>query len=427
MSKFQIILLGIFGFFIIAGVFIFSTSRGSSTGTARLTMWGPVSSFALGPITQAPEFKTAGITLTYVEKPAATFVTDLTEALAEGRGPDMVIFTQDQLWQLHNKLALIPFSSVSLNDYSSSFIDEANLFATSNGLYALPLVVDPMVLYSNKDLLNNAGLAVPLKYWDQIYTYISSLTQKDAAGNITQSTIALGEARNIPHYKDILTLLMLQAGTPITAYQGGELHSQLLNRYNFPSVPSDSALDFYTQFANPAKPFYSWNRSLTDALTSFLSGDSAFYLGFASEEQSLRSKNPNLNIGVSAVPQSRVAAKSTTFATLYGIGIVKNSPGAASAMTAAGLLVSQTNNNALAKTLGLAPARRDLLASKPSDGVQALYYDAAIQAQGWIDPNPTKTKQAFADLIDAVTSGREQIGVALGDTDDTLDTLINAQ
>jgi len=48
MTKFQIILMGIFGVFIIGGVIIFSAYKGSSKPAATVTMWGtiPASTFA---------------------------------------------------------------------------------------------------------------------------------------------------------------------------------------------------------------------------------------------------------------------------------------------------------------------------------------------------------------------------------------------
>src|SRR6185312_12397481 len=426
MSKFQIILLAIFGVAIVGAVLVFSLARGGSSASVSLVVWGPFSSSDFSNFAQASGLSSnKTFTIKYIEEPAADFDADYTEALAEGKGPDLVILSQDQFWQERNKLIVNPYSSVSQNDFVSTFIPEGNLFAVSTGVYALPLVVDPMVLYSNSDLLNAAAIAEPPQYWDEIYNYTDKLTQKDAAGNITQSTIALGGTTNIPHAKDILSLLMLQAGTAIADIQNGALTSELQNSYGLTEDPATSALDFYTQFSNSQKPFYSWNPALPSAQTDFISGNSAFYLGYASEMPILKAKNPNLTVGVSAVPQSRVSNKVVTFGTLYGIALAKSAVNPTAALTAAITVVSSASDASLAQTLGLAPARRDLLSQAAPDGVSQVFYNAALQAKGWIDPNPSKTASLFGDMIDSVTSGRARTDEAIGTANDELNALSN--
>jgi ABC-type glycerol-3-phosphate transport system substrate-binding protein len=424
MSKFQIILLGVFGFFILCAVLIFALARGSGSVQASLTIWGPFSPSDFGNSITATGLTSQGYSVAYTQTNPATFDTDFTSALAENRGPDLIVVAQNSFWQEKAKLSLIPYTSINQADYQNAFTEEGSLFTTPNGLYALPLIVDPLVLYSNQDLLDTAAIATPLKYWDEIYSYVDKLTQKDGAGNITQSALALGEAKNIPHAKEILSLLMLQAGTPITEYVNGGLSGALLNTYNLPTLPADAALDFYTQFANPAKPFYSWNRSLTDAETNFISGDSAFYIGFGSEYADLKQKNPNLNISVSPVPQSRASGKNLTFATMYGIAVVKNSPNQQAALAVATALIGQPSVAALSKATGLPPARRDLLSSRPSDAVNTVLYTAALQSRGWIDPNSDKTRTLFTNLIESVTSGRANISTALSSANNSLNSSI---
>jgi ABC-type glycerol-3-phosphate transport system substrate-binding protein len=414
MSKFQIILLCVFGAFILIGVGVFSFTKGSKTATVNVNIWGMLPLSAVqDSITDSGLAKDQTFAMNYTEVDPADFDSKFTEAIAEGHGPDLVIITQDELWQERNKLGLIPFTTLNLADFDSTYVDEGDLFTSSSGIYGFPLLVDPMMLYTNRDLLNGAAIAQAPAFWDQFYDYANKLTIKDQAGNIKQSLIALGEAANIPHAKDILSLLMLQAGTPIIDNSEGHQTPELTNAYNLSEAPGVAALDFYTQFANPQKPFYSWNRSLTSAQTNFTSGDSALYLGFASELPLLQAKNPNINIGVTQVPQSRVTGHALTFGNMYAVSVVRTSLNLTAAFTDAEKLASSASIAALAKTSGLAPARRDLLAQRPSDGVAALSYDAAIQSKAWPDPDPTQTDQIFSDMITTVTSGRALPGTAL--------------
>jgi len=423
MSKFQIVLLVVFGVFIVVAVILFSRNRGGSLQGVNLTIWGTLSAYDFNNLLATSGIEAEGaVTLDYVEKSPSTLSTEFTEALAVGRGPDLIILPVENLLKEKNKLLLIPNESVRPADFVSTFIKEGELFETSLGTYALPMYVDPMVMYWNRDILTKASLAVPPVYWDQIYTYITKLNVRDGAGNITQTAMALGEAKNIPHVKEIMSLLMLQAGTPVVSYVGDTLRSVVLESNGSAQTPSLAALEFYTQFANPQKTYYSWNRSLTEAPTNFTSGKSAMYLGFASELPLLKAKNPTMDIAVSPVPQSRASNKSLTFGKLYGVAITRGAKNVGAALDGALALVSKNASQTLSSATPLIPARRDLLSEPPTDPFGFTFYGAALQSAGWLDPDPIKTSKLFVDMVESVTSGRSRVDVAVG----TLNTALNA-
>ena len=425
MSKFQIILLAIFGVFIIIAVAVFSLYRGSSANNITVTVWGDISSYDFGLLLNTPAFtQDRTVSIRYTEKSTDSLEQEFTEALARGIGPDLIIIAQDKFWKEKPKLLVIPYRNVSERDFKATFVEEGELFLDQEGIYALPLSIDPLVLYYNRDLLSAAGQARPIAYWDEIYAAASSLSKRDAAGNLTQSAIALGEARNITNAKDIVSLLLLQAGTPITGMVGLELRSQLAANFNLPVTPAQSAFDFYTQFSNQSKSFYSWNRSLINAQTHFTSGDSAYYLGFASELHTLRSKNPTLNFGVALVPQSRVSGKTITFGRVRGVAISRGSKNPSAALTLATKRVSKEAASSLTEILTLPPARRDLLSEKPTDAVFSVFYDAALQSRGWLDPDADATKVIFHEAIESITSGRARTLEAINSANRSLEAII---
>ncbi|KKQ83300.1 MAG: Extracellular solute-binding protein family 1 [Parcubacteria group bacterium GW2011_GWB1_38_8] len=425
MSNFQIILLVLFGVFIVVAVAAFSLYRGSSATDVKIVVWGDISSFDFEHLLSIPVFsQDQTVSVAYVEKSSNTIESEFTEALAQGIGPDLIILTQDKFLKEKPKLVPIPYESISERDFKNTFIEEGELFLGEDGIYALPLSIDPLVLYYNRDLLSNAGQARPIMYWDEIYAAALNLSKKDAAGNLVSSVLALGEARNIPHAKDILSLLLLQAGTPITEFSGSTLRSQLINNFNLPISPSQAAFDFYTQFSNQTKAFYSWNRSLIDAQTHFTSGDSAYYLGFASELKALRNKNPTLNFSVSLVPQSRVSGKIITFGSLRGVAISRGSRNTAAALTVATKLVSKEVALFLSQELLLPPARRDLLSQKPTDTAMSVFYNAALQSRGWLDPDTLATNIIFREAIESITSGRARTVEAINKADREIEALI---
>jgi ABC-type glycerol-3-phosphate transport system substrate-binding protein len=344
--------------------------------------------------------------------------------LATGTGPDLIILPLDKFWQNRNKLAPIPYSSISQRTFQNTFIEEGELYFSPDGVYGLPVTVDPLVLYYNRDLLSKAGIASPISFWDEIYTASLKLTEKDGAGNIKKSTIALGEATNIPNYKGILSLLMLQAGTPITQMINQELNASIAGSFNQAVAPADAALDFYTQFSNPSKTYYSWNRSMLPANTNFASGDSAYYIGYASELRTLRSKNPTLNIGVAKVPQSRSSGNVLTFAQMRAISISRGTSNPVPALNAALKFVANDFETTISQRLLLPSPRRDILSLGTQDAVLSVFYDSALISKGWIDPESVSSSQIFREMIESVTSGRARTYEATSAANNELNALI---
>ena len=414
MSKFQLILLGIFGVFILIAVGVLSIYRGGSSASATVLLWGDIPSHDFQIfLNNSLLNQDRSLTIVYEEKSGESITAEFTEALARGTGPDLIILTDDNLWRERDKILLVPSRSISERDFKNTFVEGGEIFLTTEGVYALPLNIDPLVLYYNRDILTSAGQVRPIAYWDEIYQTALALSQRDAAGNLVRSAIALGEASNIPNFKSVISLLMLQAGTPIVGTVGGVARPVLTTNPGLPVVPAESALDFYTQFANPTRNYYSWNRSQIDAQTHFTSGDSAYYLGFASELRAIRAKNPTLNFAIAPVPQSRVSNQVLTFGRVRGLAISRGSRQPAQALEAAIKIISREASVALSSVTLLPSSRRDILADKPSDAGFSVFYDAALQTRTWLDPEPTQTRNIFREMIESVTSGRARVSEAV--------------
>lgn len=426
MSKFQVILLCAFGFFILVAVGAFSLYRGGgSTAQFSITVWGSLPASSVGSILDSAVSKLdKTLSIRYVEKNAETIEKEFTEALASGTGPDLIVLTQDQFWSNRSKLVPISYESLSQNDFQEAFIEEAELLLTSEGIYGIPVVTDPLVMYYNRDLLNTAGIAGPIRYWDEIYEESLKLTKRDSAGNLVESTVALGEVRNIPNFKEILSTLFFQAGSSITGFEAGGLRSNISNSFSNSVRPGEAAVDFYTQFSNPSKAYYGWNRNLPDAQTHFATGDSVYYLGFASELQTIRRKNPNLNLGVVTVPQSRVSNKAITYGKLYSVSVTRGANNIAAAIRAAVLMSARDIAANISYNMFLPPARRDILREKPSDGIMPVFYEAALQSKGWIDPDRLGTQEIFAEMVEQVTSGRARTYEAINSASGKINSLV---
>jgi len=427
MSKFQIILTSVFGVLIVAAVLSFSFYRGNSSTEASVSVWGSLPAEAWNNIIHNTLAAEQDISISYTEKNKDTIVEQFTEALAEGRAPDLILISQEDLWMLKAKLMPISYKSISERTFRDTFAEGAEIFLLPEGIMALPLSIDPLVLYYNRDSLSSAGIAKPLAYWDEMYAAAGKLTKRDAAGNITQSVMALGEAVNIPNAKEILSLLFMQAGTAITELGGperNEFKSVLAANPGLTTAPADSALEFYTQFANPAKVYYSWNKTLDPAQTHFTAGESAYYAGFASELPVLLRKSPTINLGAARMPQSRINHKTITFGKMYGLAISRGTGSPTVALVVARRLIRNDVAKAFSELSGLPPARRDLLSDRPAEPMLSLFYDAALQSRGWLDPAPRETRSIFADAVGAVTSGKLRTSGAVNAASRELESLI---
>jgi multiple sugar transport system substrate-binding protein len=428
MTKFQLILTGVFVAFILIGVLVFSFSKGSSKPIVPVVMWGtiPTDVFAKAfAVTTLATDRT--ISLNYVQKNASTFDGDFLNALATGKGPDVVLLSQEEIFKNQSKLFTIPYANYAERDYLNTFVQEGSLFLNANGTLAVPILIDPLVMYWNKDIFTTAALTAPPSFWDQFYGLTNSLTKKDGAFNITQSAVALGGYSNVNNAKDILAALLIQAGTPIVSMSpNGVLTSVLIYNFGLPVTPAISATTFYTEFSNPAKADYSWNRSLSNSQDMFTAGNLAIYFGFSSELNVLRQKNPNLNFDVWPLPQSRTAQKKVTFGRILALALVKNSAKISSAYAIVAGLSSANNVAAFSKTLGMPPARLDLLSTIPKDSYSTVFYQSALQSRGWFDPDGTQTNSIFQNLIETITSGKATQDVALTQADNQLKSVISS-
>ena len=430
-SVFQITLLAVFGACAVVGILIFAlvSSSAKSTSVGPVVIWGTIDAGTFTSMIQnAANTYPALSQATYIQKDPATYSTVLTQALASGVGPDLFLISQDQAVEDAGEAAILPYASLSATQFQNAFIEAADPFLVPTGVVALPIAADPLVLYWNKDMLASAGYSEPPSYWDQLPTMAASLTTKDDAGNIEKSAISLGEYQNIDDAKDILTALILQAGGTLTSYDtNGRLDSTMSKSGVDSSEPAvETALRFYTEFADPSSVVYSWNRSLPDAQQDFAQGNVALYVGYASEEPTIQAENPNLNFAVAALPQIRGSAHVVDLARVYGFAVSRTSKNITGAEAAAATLVTSVNSEAFSKAFNLASARRDVL-SQPSTGDQKLFSTSAIASYAWVDPNPDKTASLFQAMIENTTSGSVLIGDAVGRADSQMTQIISGQ
>lgn len=414
MTKFQMILMGVFGVFVIGGVIIFSAYKGSSQNAVPVVVWGTISQTDFNNIIQETSlYQSKEFAVQYVEKSEESFDSDFVEALASGDGPDLFMLPSEKILKHRNKIFAVPYNVYTARQFKDSFIEGAEIYMAPEGVLALPVSVNPLVMYWNRSIFTEVKLTQPPKYWDEFYNLANVISKKDGALNILRSAVALGEFANISHGKEIVLNLAMQAGTPVTVWSDSKVQSVFADSFNKPTIPAEAAVNFYTEFGNPSKPSYSWNRSLPNSTNYFLGGDLALYFGFTSEIRNLQLKNPNLNFDVAVMPTSRDGGVGVSFANFNAFAISKSSKNPNASFGVVSVLSSAGGAKAFNKILKLPPARRDLLSQKPVNAYESVFYDSAIRAKAWLDPSPNDTNLIFKNMIESITSGRARTGEAV--------------
>lgn len=430
MSNFQLIALVLFGFFILLGVGVFAAFGGLLGGKSigPVTVWGTLDANTVN--TMLGTLKSSDKTfasVTYVQKDPSTYDADLVNAMASGQGPDLFLVSQDDVYSFANKITPISYADFSQSQFENSFIDEGQIFLTPNGSLALPLLIDPLVMYWNKNLFAAAGLADPPQYWSDFLTVAPKITSLDANANVQQSAVALGTWKNVDNAKAILSALFMQAGDPIVAISSAGTPTPVFGTSppNAAANPAESALRFYTEFADPSKTTYSWNNALPDSATAFVNGNVGAYFGFASEYSTLAARNPNLSFGVAPLPQLEGDTTHLTFANITGVAISRTAANPAGALAVAEHLTDQQAISLLAGQIFLPPVRRDVVVDTSNNAVAAVFVQSSLIAESWLDPAPASTDTIFENMVEEVLSGANEPASAVAGASQSFNQLFS--
>jgi ABC-type glycerol-3-phosphate transport system substrate-binding protein len=381
-------------------------------------IWGTLPASVINPVIAREaeiDENYFGVSYTYISPENLAF--DLIRAIADGQTPDMLLISNEEFVGVAGRLQSIPFSAKPLAEYRAQFIDGAEIFAHQSGYYGYPLAVDPLVLFWNRDIFaSNNLLAAPVTWEEMIGDTIPNIVRQDAAQNILLPAVALGEHSNIAHYVPILTTLLLQSGSRLVVRQpDGRYEVQLNFIPNSQTKPLTQVATFYSNFSSNTNSLYTWNKLLPLDRELFTSNDLGMYFGYGSEASLIAERNPNLNFGVSSVPQGAGATVKRTYGKFYGIFITSNAPNMTGAFTVLSKLASQSVAKEIADRSFMAPAHRSSLAAGTASEYTAAVYDAALYTRGWYNPNSAQTNAIFAQMIDEVNGNRSRVTSAVND------------
>lgn len=161
--------------------------------TLRLADWADLAEISLTKQTLA-EFKkiNPGIDVLYEPNPGRVYEEKILTSLATNDPPDVFLLDSKLIPTFTNKKVLLDLSpyvaklSIDTTQWYSNVLD---IGRRDNGLYAFPKGFTPLMVYYNKRLLREAGLAAPPSTWtwDDFLKYAMKMTvDADSDGKVEQ-------------------------------------------------------------------------------------------------------------------------------------------------------------------------------------------------------------------------------------------------
>jgi len=352
---------------------------------------------------------------------------ELLNAWAEDRGPDIFAIQNTWVKKYQPKLTPMPTNitmaymvqsgvqntptpqlqtntSLTIRDLKNNFADVVygDVVLEDGKIYGLPLSVDTLAIFYNRDLFNNSGITTPPLFWNtEFQQSIKKLSKQDPKKGLIQSGIALGTSKNISRFSDILSVLMMQNGAVMT--DGNQVTFQsvpptMSNNYN----PGLEALRFYTDFANPAKEVYSWNNDMPNSLEAFASGNLAIFFGYSFDIAQIRAQSPKLNFGIAKLPQIEGNPMEVNFANYWVESVSKKSQHPNEAWDFIQFMTKEENAKIYLTKTKKPTALKSLINSQKDDEDLGVFADQVLSAKSWYHgKSVTDAEAAIGEMIDA--------------------------
>ena len=379
------------------------------------------------------------VSFEYKELRFDEFEDELIRALAEGEGPDIFsihntwIGAYENLIQPMPASVTIPYSetrgtikkettytiqeepTMSERELKSDFVDvvaqdvirsyKAHSKATpEDRIFGLPLSVDTLAMYYNKDLLNAAGIPEPATTWREFQEQMESLARISSSDQVLQAGAALGTSDNVERAFDIVSALMMQNGTQMTDSRGRATFAA----ENDKVFLGGQAVSFYTDFANPLKQVYTWNDNQLDSFNAFTNGDVAYFFGYAYHAPLIQEANEKLNFSIAGFPQID-GGKTVNYANYWVETVSRASDNTDWAWDFILFAADENNVESFLSSTQKPTALRGLITSQLEDEVLSIFSSQTLTAESWYKgKDASVAEEAFLDLIDDFLNGETQ-------------------
>lgn len=281
--------LGVVILGLIVIMFLVNLLSGGKKQEVRLTYWGLWEDQRIvQPIVSSFEKENPNIKIDYSMQDPKDYRERLLTRIGNGSGPDIFRFHNTWYPMLSGVLLPIPANIMDRSTFEKSFYPVQATDLVKNGaIYGIPLEIDTLGLYINKDLFSAAGLSAP-STWQDLRSSARLLTVKDENGKIQTAGVAAGTFGNINHAPDIMSLLFAQNGVNLSNIKATDQRVV-------------DALKFYASFAQGDDSV--WDSTLDPSLSAFSKGSVAMAFGYSWDYFNIKAANPNLPFEIVPVPQ----------------------------------------------------------------------------------------------------------------------------
>ncbi len=290
-------------------------------------------------------------------------------------------------------------------------------------IIGLPLSMDTLALYYNRDLMAAAQVAIPPTTWDEFLNVVQAMVVTADSGDGGAKTLVrpaadVGTFDNVPHAFDLVSALMMQSGAQMTDDTGRVTFGT--NGENL--TASRTAIDFYRKFADPKFTSYTWDDQQTDALSLFAQGNLGMYFGYLSDEATIKQRSGTLNFSRTKLPQINPEAP-INYANYPVAAVYVQTAHADHAWNFVRFMTTdETTVQAYVDATDQVSALRTIVGKQQQDADRGLFAQQAITAQTWYHGvDPSTATDAFGTMITAAvseTSSLEDIITLAGRTID---------
>lgn len=391
------------------------------------------------------------VTIEYKKFRVEEFEKMLLEAMAVDQGPDIFSIQNAWMTKYAKKGMLLPLPpkttmigkseegmlrketvykkintpSLTPADIKKEFVDTVFndvVMTSADGavqeVYGLPLAVDTLAMYYNKDLLNNASIAKPAATWEEVNKQMPALVKFNAKEEIIQAGISLGGSKNIERSTDILSVLMMQSGAEMIDVNGMVSFNRIPRRLEGQNFnPGLEALIFYKDFANPTKDVYTWNKDMGSAVDMFVNGRLAMLIGYSYLLPQIKERAPRMNFGIAALPQLATSDKTSNyqrvnFANYWIETVSAKTKEKDTAWDFLQFAAREENAKTYLDATRKPTALRSLYDAQRTDEELGVFAEQLLTAKTWyrgLDIN--ETEKALSEMIDeAIAVSSEDLG-----------------
>lgn len=411
----------------------------------RLVYWSVWNdSYDLSEVISSYKAMHPNITIEFHKIPFEDYETELIDALAEDRGPD--IFSIHNTWtaEYQNKILPLPPTttlaykflkgtikkeevvqlvtkkSLIAPDIKKKFVDVVEKdVVLNNQIYGLPMSLDTMVLYYNQDILDNKGVPLPPTSWQQFEEHVHHIKEVDEDGKIVLAGAGIGSGQNVTRSFDLLSVLMMQNLTTM-ASDGGKVIFDLIPEVLKGKVkiaPGVSALEFYTKFADEFYDYYyTWGQQMPNSLDAFINGQSAYFFGYAYHLPTIYNQAQKLNFGIAPLPQIEGNPK-VNYANYWVETVSKKTENQDAAWDFVQYITNKDNVMQYLTKKQKPTALRALINDQLNDPTMGVFVEQVLTAKSWYHGlNPASAEKIFVEMIDDVVAGKSTSSEAIKNT-----------